>query len=195
MSSSPERPVPSTGRWRKPHCNRRAGSRAGEGAFLGCLGAESPPATAATRTRRDTPQPHTQSSKRRRGTRNVATRVGTCTRSDMRVQIHAARPWPCTREPAQRWMQGLIDTHGAGLWPRMWGHSHAAAHMPRHGTAVHMWTHVGTCSPDHAGTMCTQACTHAHTCTHTCTWGGDAGTCHPANAIVQRSRGLSILQP
>lgn len=46
----PGQPVPSTGQGR---------GGGGEGAFLGCLGAESPPATAATRTRRDTPRPHT----------------------------------------------------------------------------------------------------------------------------------------
>lgn len=57
LSSSPERPVPGTSQWRKPHCNRRAGS-CGEGAFLGCLGAESPPATAATHTRRDATATH-----------------------------------------------------------------------------------------------------------------------------------------
>lgn len=45
----PGQPVPSTGQGR---------GGGGEGAFLGCLGAESPPATAATRTRRDTPRPH-----------------------------------------------------------------------------------------------------------------------------------------
>lgn len=169
MSSSPERPVPSTGRWRKPHCNRRAGSRAGEGAFLGCLGAESPPATVATHTRRDRPQPHTQSSKTRRGARNVATRVGTCTCSDMRVQIHAARSWPCTREHAQRRMRGLIDTHRARLWPCMWGHSHAAAHMPRHSTAVHMWTHMWA----HAAlTMQGHKRAHTHIHAHTRAHGG-----------------------
>lgn len=54
LSPSPAQPVPvpssQHSRRRKRRCDTRAGSPRGEGAFRGCLGAESAPATAATHT-------------------------------------------------------------------------------------------------------------------------------------------------
>lgn len=100
----------------------------------------------------------------------------------MRVQIHAARSWPCTREHTQRRMRGLIDTHRARLWPCMWGHSHAAAHMPRHSTAVHMWTHMWA----HAA-LTMQGHKRAHTHVHARTRAHGGGCRHTPPSKCHRA--------
>lgn len=119
LSSSPERPVPGTGQWRKPHCNRRAGSR-GEGAFLGCLGAESPPATAATHT----PRRHGHTRKACAAPKHAgAHAMCVHTRSNRHVLIHAARP--CTRGHTVTHTGTHGDTrtgtqtHTARRWPHV----------------------------------------------------------------------------
>lgn len=130
----PGQPVPSTGQGREG---------GGEGAFLGCLGAESPPATAATRSRGDTPRPHTHSVCTAQSTQGHTRVAGY---GDMSVQIHAALPLPCT-----------------------WGRTHERAHaVTRVGTRsdTRSFGHAETQHPL-SGSVCTQTCTHTHTTMYT----------------------------
>ena len=200
MSSSPGRPVPSTGRRRKPHCNRRAGSRAGEGAFLGCLRAESPPATAATHTRSHT-QRHATATHHSVPPKHAGTQA-----KWPRVWIHAhAATCTCRSTqhghgPARRDTHGDTrrdaQTHTQHSWGHMCGDARTQQHTRRdtgRAAAVHVWaravTHAalttqrhnmhsqGPWAHRHAHTCThthTHMHTHAHTCTHTCTWGVQA---------------------
>lgn len=121
--------------WVSPGCHRPPGQsvpstgqgrgEGGEGAFLGCLGAESPPATAATRTRRDTPRPHTQSVCTEQNHARV-TAYGHTQRPERADQRSAA----CTWAHAVTCVRTRSDTHTAWDTHRctLRGHVHTDMH-------------------------------------------------------------------